>query len=354
MFLHNGKTTDKLLKEAKELDDLPKERELDVLLSSGEQISMSKLSILLNKLGYPAISLTGWQAGIYTDNNYQEAIIEEIDTSRIQKELEENKIVIVAGFQGVNSNDDITTLGRGGSDTTAVALAASLQAKQCYIFSDVDGVYTTDPNKIPSAQKLENISYDEMLEISHEGAKVLHHRCVQVGRKYHIPIITGSTFNNKPGTIINDTLENTLVKSIVKNDDILLVNLKQNTYSIKMLQEVLSKLICQQILIENLINNSKYQLDISFTIKAIDLVKLEHLLETELPELEMNYVGISKLAIIGYGIMNNNQILEKILEICKLNNLDILAIQTSELKILILFKQKLSLNILEQFHNELI
>lgn len=193
-----------------------------------------------------------------------------------------------------------------------------------------------------------------MLEISHEGAKVLHHRCVQVGRKYHIPIITGSTFNNKPGTIINDTLENTLVKSIVKNDDILLVNLKQNTYSIKMLQEVLSKLICQQILIENLINNSKYQLDISFTIKAIDLVKLEHLLETELPELEMNYVGISKLAIIGYGIMNNNQILEKILEICKLNNLDILAIQTSELKILILFKQKLSLNILEQFHNELI
>lgn len=147
-----GKTTDNLLKEAYELSSIPNNRELDVLLSTGEQISISKLSILLNKLGYKSISLTGWQAGIYTNNTNQNAVIENIDTSRIQSELEKRKIVIVAGFQGINDNLDITTFGRGGSDTTAVALAAALKAKHCYIFSDVDGVYTTDPNKVTIAK----------------------------------------------------------------------------------------------------------------------------------------------------------------------------------------------------------
>ena len=148
-----GKTTDKLIGEAKELSDKTEDREMDVLLSAGEQMSTAKLSILLNNMGYPSISLTGWQAGIYTNNSNQNAMIEYIDTARIRKELEQGKIVIVAGFQGINENLDITTLGRGGSDTTAVALAAALEAKNCYIFSDVDGVYTTDPNKIENAQK---------------------------------------------------------------------------------------------------------------------------------------------------------------------------------------------------------
>lgn len=213
-----GKTTDKLISEAKELSETTEDREMDVLLSSGEQMSTAKLSILLNKLGYKAISLTGWQAGIYTNNTNQNATIEYIDTSRIKKELEKGKIVIVAGFQGMNENMDITTLGRGGSDTTAVAIAAALNAKNCYIFSDVDGVYTTDPNKLKQAQKLSALSYEEMLEISSEGAKVLHNRCIEIGEKFKVPIITKSTFNNKPGTVISDIIEENTIKSIVKKE----------------------------------------------------------------------------------------------------------------------------------------
>ena len=213
-----GKTTDKLIGEAKELSDKTEDREMDVLLSAGEQMSTAKLSILLNDLGYPSISLTGWQAGIYTNDSNQNAEIEYIDTSRIRKELEQRKIVIVAGFQGINKNLDITTLGRGGSDTTAVALAAALEAKNCYIFSDVDGVYTADPNTVENAQKLAALSYKEMSEISSEGAKVLHHRCVEIGEKFKIPIITKSTFNDKPGTVISDIIEENTIKSVVKKD----------------------------------------------------------------------------------------------------------------------------------------
>ncbi len=213
-----GKTTDRLLAEAKELSDNPNKRELDVLLSSGEQISAAKLCILLNKMGYPSISLTGWQAGIFTNNTNQDALIKNIDIKRIEKELEENKIVIITGFQGYNENMDITTFGRGGSDTSAVALAAALNAKNCYIFSDVDGVYTSDPNKIKDAKKLAALSYNEMLTISNEGAKVLHDRCVEIGEKFKVPIITKSTFNNKPGTMISDIIEEETIKSIVKKD----------------------------------------------------------------------------------------------------------------------------------------
>ena len=213
-----GKTTDKLITEAKELsNDIPS-RELDALVSCGEQMSTAKLSILLNYMGYPSVSLTGWQAGIFTNNNNQNASIIKIDTSRILKELDKEKIVIVTGFQGIDENLDITTLGRGGSDTTAVAIAAALDAKNCYIFSDVDGVYTTDPNKIENAQKIKNLSYEEMMQLSSEGAKVLHNRCVEIGEKFKIPIITKSTFNEEKGTIISDKIEEDKVKSIIKKE----------------------------------------------------------------------------------------------------------------------------------------
>ena len=213
-----GKTTDKLITEAKELsNDIPS-RDLDALVSCGEQMSTAKLSILLNYMGYPSVSLTGWQAGIFTNNNNQNASIIKIDTSRILKELDKEKIVIVTGFQGIDENLDITTLGRGGSDTTAVAIAAALHAKNCYIFSDVDGVYTTDPNKIENAQKIKNLSYEEMMQLSSEGAKVLHNRCVEIGEKFKIPIITKSTFNEEKGTIISDKIEEDKVKSIIKKE----------------------------------------------------------------------------------------------------------------------------------------
>ncbi len=213
-----GKTTDKFIKEAEELSLKPKAREMDVLLSAGEQISASKLAILLNYLGYEAISLMGWQVGIHTNDENQNAKIEYIDTNRIEKELEDGKIVVVAGFQGIDSNNNITTLGRGGSDTTAVALAAALQAKQCYIYSDVDGIYTADPNKITKTRKLKDISYEEMHSLSSEGAKVLHDRCVEIAERNNVSVITGSTFNDNPGTVISHKMEASGVKSIIKKD----------------------------------------------------------------------------------------------------------------------------------------
>lgn len=213
-----GKMTDRLINEAKEISLKPQKREMDVLLSVGEQITASKLAILLNYLGYGAISLTGWQAGIYTNSENQNAKIENINTQGIENELAKEKIVIVTGFQGVDNNNNITTLGRGGSDTTAVALAAALKAKKCYIYSDVDGIYTADPNKIENAEKLKDISYGEMHELSSEGAKVLHDRCVEIAERNRVPLITGSTFNENPGTIVSNKLEDSGVKSIVKKE----------------------------------------------------------------------------------------------------------------------------------------
>ncbi len=183
MFRHSGKTTDRLESEAKELTDKPNKREYDVLLSTGEQITISKLCMCLQEMGYPAISLTGWQIPIVTNDCHYNAKIEYIEKDRIIKELENGNIVVVAGFQGVCKQGDITTLGRGGSDTTAVAIAVALNAKKCEIYTDVDGVYSSDPRNIFKAKKIEEISYEEMLELASLGAKVLHNRCVELRKK---------------------------------------------------------------------------------------------------------------------------------------------------------------------------
>lgn len=272
-----GKTTDKLIGEALELSKNTKDREMDMLLSCGEQISIAKLSILLNEMGYKSISLTGWQAGILTNNTNQNAIIKNIDTTRIEKELNERRIVIIAGFQGFNENLDITTLGRGGSDTSAVAIAAALDAKECYIFSDVDGVYTADPNKIKNTKKLPALSYNEMMEISSEGAKVLHNRCAEIGDKFKIPIITKSTFNNKAGTIITDIIEENTIKSVVKKD-------------------------------------------------------------------------ISRVSIIGNGIIRNTEFIKKVIDIIDENKLEMLEFNVSESKISIDFKSIVNDEILEKIN----
>ncbi len=384
-----GKTTDGLIKEAKELTNLPNDREMDVLLSTGEQVSMSKLAILLNCLGYEAVSLTGMQAGIKTNNLNQNAKIENIDTTRIEEELAKGKIVIVAGFQGYNEKGDITTLGRGGSDTTAVALAAVLNAKHCYIFSDVDGVYTTDPNKITTAKKLETLSYEEMLEIANEGAKVLHNRCIEIGEKYNVPIVTKSTFNNKPGTILQDEerhnieqnklqnqieskpytkqdnienktynkqdkIEDARVKSIVKNDDIIYINMKYDTYSPEMFYKIYATLVKNQIGANHLQNNSTHYTDISFTCPASALNKFQNLLEKDFKSFDTTYTNISRIAIIGHGIRNDDTILEKVLNIIELNQLEIYHFEVNESKIAMLFTTKVSNTILEQLHKELV
>lgn len=272
-----GKTTDKLISEAVELSKNIPDREMDMLLSTGEQMSVAKLSILLNEMGYKSISLTGWQAGVLTNNTNQNAIIKNIDTTRILKELGDRKIVIIAGFQGFNENLDITTLGRGGSDTSAIAVAAALDAKECYIFSDVDGVYTADPNKIVDAKKITALSYNEMMEISSEGAKVLHNRCAEIGDKFKIPIITKSTFNNKAGTIITDIIEENTIKSVVKKD-------------------------------------------------------------------------ISRISIIGNGIIRNTDFIKKIINIISENKLEMLEFNVSESKISIVFKNIIDDKILNEIN----
>ena len=199
-----GKTTDSLLSEAKKLSLNPNKRELDMLVSVGEQISISKFAILLNELSFSAVSLTGWQVGIITNNEHTEAKIEKIYTQRIWKELEKHDVVVIAGFQGVDKNKNITTLGRNGSDTSAIAIAAALEQKECYIFTDTDGVYDKDPKKYICAKKLDYISYNKMEEMAKSGAKVLHDRCINVARKYGIKIIVKSTFNENAGTIVGN------------------------------------------------------------------------------------------------------------------------------------------------------
>ncbi len=276
-----GKTTDKLINEAYELTEEVDKRELDALVSCGEQMSAAKLSILLNSLGFPSVSLTGWQAGIYTNNTNQDALIETINTERIRSELESGNIVIITGFQGINENLDITTFGRGGSDTTAVAVAAALRAKNCYIFSDVDGIYSSDPNKVQGTKKLTKLSYDEMLELSNEGAKVLHNRCIEIGAKYNIPIITKSTFNDNYGTVIsNQKIEKNEIKSIIKKD-------------------------------------------------------------------------VSRISIIGNGIIRNTDAIIKAINFIKQNKLEMLEFDVSESKISITFKTSVSDKMLEKLHNEI-
>ena len=349
-----GKTTDGLIKEAMSLSSVPNERELDVLLSTGEQISMAKVAILLNRLGMPAISLTGWQAGIYTNNTNQDAIIEDIDTSRIEEELDKGKIVIIAGFQGINPNMDITTLGRGGSDTTAVAIAAKLKASKCYIFSDVDGVYTTDPRQTKVARKINTLSYTEMLDIADEGAKVLHNRCVEVGEKFNVPIIAKSTFNNNDGTVINDKIEGGYVKNIVKNDNILYVRITSDNYSLDKFNTIYNSFIEEELNVKNLVNSSEDILDISFTIPKAKFNKFANLLEDKFPELKSSYLDITRISVIGNGIMSNNSVLNKTMDVVKKNKLDIISMEINETKIAIMFKKIIPNEVLEELHKTLI
>ena len=349
-----GKTTDNLIKEAKSLANMPNERELDVLLSAGEQMSMAKLAILLNRLNMPAISLTGWQAGIYTNNKNQHAVIEDIDTSRIKKEIELGKIVIVAGFQGVNENTDITTLGRGGSDTTAVAIAAKLHAKKCYIFSDVDGVYSADPNKTKVAKKINSLSYTEMLDIANEGAKVLHNRCVELSEKFKIPIVAKSTFNDNEGTVINNTLEGEYVKSIVKNDNLLYVHITSKEILKNNFNMFYNYLIKNELEIKNLVNSSEKYMDISFTIPKEKHNKLITILEERFSNIVIKLVEISRISIIGNGILSNNKVLNSTMEIIEKNNLEIISMEINENKISVIFKNIIPDELLEELHKKLI
>ncbi len=290
-----------------------------------------------------------------TNNTNQDAIIEDINLERINIELNKGKVVIIAGFQGINENGDITTLGRGGSDTTAVAIAAKVKADHCYIYSDVDGVYTTDPNKVNTAKKLECISYKEMLDIADEGAKVLHNRCIEIGERFKIPIVAKCTFTEGNGTTINENeIEGVHVKSIVKNDKLIYVNGTQKEYSLQKLNQIYSCLVKNEIKIINLVNNSKESLNIDFIIPKDQFTKFANLIENELTNLNCTYTDISRVSIIGNGIMSNNVVLKQVIEILNEVDSDILSIETNEAKISIMFKNAVSDDIIEILHNKII
>lgn len=349
-----GKTTDNLIKEAKNLASMPNERELDVLVSTGEQVTIAKLAILLNRLDMPAISLTGWQAGIYTNCKNQNAIIKDISVTRIEKELENGKIVIVAGFQGINEKNDITTLGRGGSDTTAVAIAAKFKATKCYIFSDVDGVYSADPNKTKLAKKINQLSYVEMLDIANEGAKVLHNRCVELSEKFKVPLVAKSTFNENKGTIIDNTLEGGCVKSIVKNDNLIFAHITSKTLYKNNFNIIYNYLIKKELEIKHFINGCEKHLNISFTISKEKKEILIRSLEEKFPELNMDFTEISRISIIGNGMLSDNTVLNSIIDTIEKYNLEIKSMDVNENKISIMFDNVISDEILDELHKSLI
>lgn len=346
-----GKTTDTLIKEACELSAVPNEREMDVLLSTGEQISASKLSILLNRKGYPAISLTGWQAGIETNSIHQNSKILQINTERITKELKQGNIVIVTGFQGIDENSDITTFGRGGSDTTAVALQASLNADKCYIFSDVDGIYSADPKIIKKSKRLDEISFEEMQEIADSGAKVLHNRCIHIGNKFNCNIVAKSTFSNEGGTKICKEIENCEVKSIVKNDKMLTIFMQKNEpITNKEVFSIYSDLLSSNIILESFSRENSY---LQFRIKKSEQNKVQEILEKRYPEFNIVQNNYIKLTIVGYGITQDNIILSKIIEFLKNKNIYIFDINLNQSKIEIILDE-LENNYLEELHKMLI
>lgn len=345
-----GKTTDKLIKEAQELSAIPDEREMDMLLSTGEQITASKLSILLNQKGYPTISLIGWQAGIETNSVHKSAKIEQIYPERIKTELNKGKIVVVAGFQGISKEQEVTTLGRGGSDTTAVSLAAALDAEKCYIFSDVDGIYSADPNMIEVAKKLNEISFKEMQEVADSGAKVLHNRCIQIGEKFNCNIIAESTFSNNEGTRICKEIETAEVKSIVKNTNLLLIRMeKEDKPNSNDVFNIYNELLKNNIIVEEF----KCKENIEFRIQKSEENKVEELLENKFVEYKTFQSNIVKVSVVGYGIIQDNNVLSNIMKILEENKIHVFDVNLTQFKIEVIVDEIDDI-VIEELHKKLI
>lgn len=343
-----GDTTDDFIEKANEINPSASKREMDVLLSAGEQISMSLLAMAIEKLGYPVIALTGWQAGFLTTSDYGNARIRKINTERVERELDKRNIVIVAGFQGVNRFDDITTLGRGGSDTSAVALAAALHADLCQIYTDVDGVYTADPRKVKNAKKLDEVSFDEMLELASLGAQVLHNRSVEMAKKYSVNLEVVSSLERKPGTKVKEVvkMEKMLVKGVAKDCDVARVAViglpDEPGIAFKIFSNLARKKVNVDIIIQSIgRHNTK---DISFTCPISQLSAAKEVLETDLEHLGAERVevteDVAKVSIVGAGMQSNPGVAATMFEALFEAGINIQMISTSEIKISVLIEKK--------------
>lgn len=343
-----GDTTDELIKKAEKITKNPSKREMDVLLSTGEQITIALLTMTLSKMGFAAISLTGWQAGFKTKSNHGDARIIKIDTSRIKRELLENKIVVVAGFQGIDRFYDITTLGRGGSDTSAVAIAAALDADLCQIYTDVDGVYTADPNLVKNSIKLKEISYDEMLELATLGAQVLHNRSVEMAKKYNVSLEVLSSFKNVKGTKIKESVnvEKMLIRGITKDDYTARIDLDNVLKKPGYLYHIFSLMKKHNINVDLIVQSygEKNKIDISFTVPLNDMQTVEKIIKQNKEELgieDFKVSGdVSKVSIVGAGMQTNPGVAAKFFEALYNANINPQIVSTSEIKISVLIDKK--------------
>ncbi len=337
-----GKTTDDLMKLALAVNDSPPPREIDMLLSTGEQVSMSILAMAIDALGHQSVSLTGGQVGIVTDSLHRKAKIREIKPARIRKELDEGKIVIVAGFQGITRAGDITTLGRGGSDTTAVAIAAGIKADKCEIYSDVDGVYTTDPRVVPCAKKLAVISYDEMLELAASGAGVLQMRAVEFARHFGVVIECRSAFTDEPGTIIKevtDPMESAVISGIAFDKSEAKITIRDVPDRVGVAAQVFGTIAEVASNVDMIVQNisEDHYTDLTFTTPMQDLPRLKPVLEQLIHELgAREYLiddSVVKISLIGAGMKTNPGIAAKMFQVLAEHDVNISLITTSSIRI---------------------
>jgi len=345
-----GKTTDNLVKMAEEITDSPSNREMDMLLSTGERISIALLAMAIHSLGYEAISFTGSQVEIITDTSHTKARILKIGAKRVREELKRGKIVVIAGFQGINTNNDVTTLGRGASDTSAIAIAAALGADQCEVYTDVEGVFTSDPRVIPEAKKIKNITYEEMLEMASLGAKVMAPRSMQIAQRFKVPLHIRSSFINKPGTVVlskeREKMEEALVRSVILNENEAEISIIGIPDKPGIAGTIFSKIADKNINVDVIIQNisTKGVTDISFTVAREDIKrtldvtgKLKSIVDPKQIECDEN---IAKISIVGIGMITNAGVAAKMFQSLGEDKINIRTISTSEIKISCLVDKK--------------
>ncbi len=336
-----GDTTDDLIDKANEINPDASRREMDMLLTAGEQISVALLAMAIEKLGYPVVSLLGWQAGFRTNSIYGAARIRTIEADRLKNELDKRNIVVVAGFQGINRFGDMTTLGRGGSDTSAVAIAAIMKADQCQIYTDVDGVYTADPRKVPDARKLSTISYDEMLELATLGAQVLNNRSVEMAKKYGVKLEVRSSLTNVPGTIVKEAsrMEKMLISGVAKDVNVARISVigvpDEPGMAFKLFSRLAAKDINIDIILQSIGRDGTK--DITFTVSSSYLRDALAILDSEFDH--PNYIyddNVAKVSIVGAGMETHAGVASKMFEALYAAQVNIQMIATSEIKVSVL------------------
>ena len=342
-----GDTTDDLLEKANEINPHASKRELDMLVTAGEQISASLLAMALEGMGMPVISLLGWQMGMKTNSNYGNARIKRIESERLEAELNRKNIVVVAGFQGINKYDDITTLGRGGSDTTAVAIAAALKADACHIYTDVDGVYTADPRIVKDAKKLDEITYDEMLELATLGAQVLHNRSVEMAKKYNVNLEVRSSLERVEGTVVREAvkMEKMLIRGVAKDNNVTRVSIVGVPDTPGIAYKIFSLLSAKKINVDIILQSVGRDgtKDIVFTVAGDQMEETKAALEASdiLKTAKVDFDNeVTKLSIVGAGMETHPGVATKVFEALFEHDINIQMIATSEIKISVLIDKK--------------